>query len=321
MMTTRIVFEPVDMAAAKTKKLMFYAIGQCQHLFEKKFLVPSFFNMFVRGNSYFSASRALCSLSQLPRYQYISRSEEKLCKVECVIKNKCEDEDAQCQKDCRTRCCKKSDKSKSSSSEFSEFCDTEGEVRCRQNCYDSEKCDRDDKECRAKCRENCCDEDNDLKGEDKQDSRNEPAPTPRPTSSSETLCNGITRKQRASVIFMRLSLITAVGDVYSDGEVDMGTPQGQAYKWILAEDDRVLCPLDTTLDQRYILAVLYYSTNGKEWTDNDKWLSESSECSWLGVSCNFRGEIDTIELRKLLTIILTAPKFVLVEQKTQFSFL
>jgi hypothetical protein len=26
-MTTRIVFEPVDMAAAKTKKLMFYAIG------------------------------------------------------------------------------------------------------------------------------------------------------------------------------------------------------------------------------------------------------------------------------------------------------
>lgn len=215
-----------------------------------------------------------------------------------MIKNECEDDDAQCQKDCRTRCCKKSDKSKSSSSEFSEFCDTEGEVRCRQNCYDSEKCNRDDKECRAKCRENCCDEDNDLKGDDKQDSRNEPAPTPRPTSSSETLCNGITRKQRANVILMRLSLITAVGDIYSGGEVDSGTPQGQAYRWILAEDDRVLCPLDTTLEQRYILAVLYYSTNGKEWTDNGKWLSETSECSWLGVSCNFRGEIDTIELRK-----------------------
>lgn len=163
-----------------------------------------------------------------------NRSEEKLCKVECVIKNKCEDDDAQCQKDCRTRWCKKSDKSKSSSSEFSEFCDTEAEVRCRQNCYDSEKCDRDDKECRAKCRENCCDEDNDLKGDDKQDSRNEPAPTPRPTSSSETLCNGITRKQRANVILMRLSLITAIGDIYSDGEVDPGTPQGQAYQWILA---------------------------------------------------------------------------------------
>ena len=151
-----------------------------------------------------------------------------------MIKNKCEDDDAQCQKDCRTRWCKKSDKSKSSSSEFSEFCDTEAEVRCRQNCYDSEKCDRDDKECRAKCRENCCDEDNDLKGDDKQDSRNEPAPTPRPTSSSETLCNGITRKQRANVILMRLSLITAIGDIYSDGEVDPGTPQGQAYQWILA---------------------------------------------------------------------------------------
>lgn len=289
---TQIVFEPVDMAAVKMKKLMFYATGKYRQ--RVQFFLSLSVATAVLAQAELSAHYLNCPANNL----FISRSEEKLCKVKCVIKSKCEDDDAQCQRDCRTRCCKKSDRSKSSSSEFSEFCDTEGEVRCRQNCYDSEKCNRDDKECRAKCRENCCDEDNDLKGDDKQDSRNEPAPTPRPTSSSETLCNGITRKQRANVILMRLSLITAVGDVYSDGEVDSGTPQGQAYKWILAEDDRVLCPLDTTLEQRYTLAVLYYSTNGKEWTDNDKWLSESSECSWQGVTCNFRGEVDTIELRK-----------------------
>ena len=216
----------------------------------------------------------------------------------CVVQSRCDDDDTGCQKKCRDKCCKKSDKSKSSSSEFSEFCDTEGEVRCRQICYDAQKCSRDDKECRAECREKCCDEDNDNLDKDSgKDGRNEPAPTPRPTSSSETLCNGLSRRQRKSVLLMRLSLITDVGKIYSDGEIDMETPQGQAYKWILSDDDRVLCPLDTSLEQRYVLAVFYFSTNGDKWTDNDKWLSESSECSWIGVGCNFRGEIDTIELQ------------------------
>ena len=38
MMMTQIVFEPVDMAAAKMKRLMFYAIGQCRHLLAKKYI-------------------------------------------------------------------------------------------------------------------------------------------------------------------------------------------------------------------------------------------------------------------------------------------
>jgi hypothetical protein len=40
--------------------------------------------------------------------------------------------------------------------------------------------------------------------------------------------------------------------------------------------------------ERYLLAVLYYSTNGTDWVDNSGWLSNNSHCldnTWYGISC------------------------------------
>jgi hypothetical protein len=40
-----------------------------------------------------------------------------------------------------------------------------------------------------------------------------------------------------------------------------------------------------TLEQRYALVTLYYSTSGAEWTDNTGWVTATRECEWFGVVC------------------------------------
>jgi hypothetical protein len=111
---------------------------------------------------------------------------------------------------------------------------------------------------------------------------------------------------------MRLSLISDPEDM-----LDLDTPQGRAYDWIVSKDERRLCPLEENLEQRYALAVLYYSTEGDDWTDcsardddcegsrsfpgAEPWLSKESECAWAGISCNARSEVRNMELRECLT--------------------
>ena len=152
------------------------------------------------------------------------------------------------------------------------------------------------------CRQDCCEDErrNDPSDEPPVDIRSGPTPTFAPTSGAERLCNGISRQQRANVIRMRLSLISQVSDL-----VDLQSPQGKAYQWILAEDDAQLCPLDANLEQRYALAVVYFATDGKDWTSCSKgdrdcpvfpFLSAESECSWYGVDCNFNNDVDTLDL-------------------------
>jgi len=91
-----------------------------------------------------------------------------------------------------------------------------------------------------------------------------------------------------------------------------GTPQYKAKKWIIEEDSYFICPDDPNLAQRYILAVLYFSTSGDDWfkcgapesfndtasivqantdcelngKDADAWLTPSLECEWAGIACN-----------------------------------
>ena len=83
--------------------------------------------------------------------------------------------------------------------------------------------------------------------------------------------------------------------------------RGKAAKWLVEQDAFLLCPSDTKLIQRYVLALLYFSTNGDSWlqctsTSNFNncgmqtpfqgafpYLSDRSECDWAGISCNGRG--------------------------------
>jgi hypothetical protein len=57
------------------------------------------------------------------------------------------------------------------------------------------------------------------------------------------------------------------------------TPQYNALNWLVGNSN-----LDRYSDerkiQRYVLATLYYSTNGDYWLVNTGWMSDSNECEW-----------------------------------------
>lgn len=66
-----------------------------------------------------------------------------------------------------------------------------------------------------------------------------------------------------------------------DGEAlqTPSTPQNNAVSW-LAGNANLSTYSDAKKIQRYVLATLYYSTNGDSWTRNTGWLSDSDECDW-----------------------------------------
>lgn len=48
--------------------------------------------------------------------------------------------------------------------------------------------------------------------------------------------------------------------------------------------------------QRFLMALLFITWNGRLWTLNEGWLSSDNECTWKGVSCNRSGEATGLDL-------------------------
>ena len=66
--------------------------------------------------------------------------------------------------------------------------------------------------------------------------------------------------------------------------LDIDTPQGMAYSFLLEEEPSFVCT--PTIIQRYGLSTVYFATDGAKWTNNDGWLEPTQECDWFGVECN-----------------------------------
>jgi hypothetical protein len=114
-------------------------------------------------------------------------------------------------------------------------------------------------------------------------------------------------------------IIEILGVISGDSITTNGTPQNDALLFVLNEDDGRVCPNDPDCGEsrvinRYEMALLYFSTDGDEWTNcaaddtssdcitggvtgDDgfpacldgsfaRWLSSESECDWCGLSCN-----------------------------------
>lgn len=86
--------------------------------------------------------------------------------------------------------------------------------------------------------------------------------------------------ERQLRIFDRLSNITDP-DLLADPE----TPQGEAFNWIAREDELELDENNVTLNQRYILAILYFATNGDGW---DRYYRHSKDIYFSFI--HFRGQ-------------------------------
>ena len=122
-------------------------------------------------------------------------------------------------------------------------------------------------------------------------------------------CKNMTRSERELWILATLSFDPEPPVSDSALMLAPSTPQGKAYTWLLDHDPMQLCPDAPNLKQRYILAVLYYATNGDNWFScyqgsdpllcvqgnaaagldpaygRDPFLSGSNECRWGGIIC------------------------------------
>jgi hypothetical protein len=64
--------------------------------------------------------------------------------------------------------------------------------------------------------------------------------------------------------------------------------QERALEWLEVDSGVLSLPEAPSyvLVKRFVLAVLYYATDGAKWANNNEWLSGRSVCEWHGVSCD-----------------------------------
>jgi hypothetical protein len=119
------------------------------------------------------------------------------------------------------------------------------------------------------------------------------APTEAPAQTPSEACNALPRDE---AMLQELSSITDPSILQ-----DSSTPQGEAFQWLLSEDTSQVNPCEyESLDQRYGLATLYYSTSRQnEWTVSTGWLSGADECTWSNVACA-NGMVSSLSLGKSL---------------------
>jgi hypothetical protein len=92
------------------------------------------------------------------------------------------------------------------------------------------------------------------------------------------------------------------------------SPQAAAFEWLVNTDPEQVCPANTlAVKERYVAAVLYFSTDGNQWrqcnapqspklspcTGAQRYLSNSSVCQWFGNTCDSAGDITEISISKL----------------------
>lgn len=79
------------------------------------------------------------------------------------------------------------------------------------------------------------------------------------------------------------------------------TPQNKALLW-LADNLKIDEYSDEQKIQRYVLATLYYSTNGPEWEEKANWMRNENECNWYneaeGPFCSDDGAIIELDMWK-----------------------
>ena len=91
-----------------------------------------------------------------------------------------------------------------------------------------------------------------------------------------------------------------------DGRIlDIETPQGKCRYW-LTHNDRLQLKVDQVgsarIQQRYIMCLLYYATNGDQWTlssssSSSSFLDEfSHECDWTGTFCDTEDRVAVLDL-------------------------
>jgi len=94
--------------------------------------------------------------------------------------------------------------------------------------------------------------------------------------------------------------------------LNLSTPQGLAFDWLVNSDTSTDVCKYATIEQRYAMSTLYYSTKGDDWKNNTGWLGEGNECTWSSATCNDQN---------LLTILLLESNNLNGQIPSEFSLL
>ena len=83
-----------------------------------------------------------------------------------------------------------------------------------------------------------------------------------------------------------------------DGTEICAPPDTEIQQWLTDIPQRAVTNcIDTRLDY-YVLARLYHSTNGKNWTNSTNWLSDAPLNTWFGVRTNSSEEVMELDLKE-----------------------
>jgi len=129
-------------------------------------------------------------------------------------------------------------------------------------------------------------------------------------------CN-MDEETRRQMIF---NILTVDNDVTPAAEInDVGSSANLAFEWLVGEDALYLCPDEPKIIQRYVLAKIYFQSNGDDWLQcsrpgnvcapgssdfgplgGEDWLSPVNECDWAFLRCNNDNCITHIEVGKYI---------------------
>lgn len=99
------------------------------------------------------------------------------------------------------------------------------------------------------------------------------------------------------------AILEAILNQFGDLPDDTSTPQHRAIQWLMDQDFSISFPLEKDSDElvfvleRYVAAVLAYSTRYWYWIRSDNWLNPTvSICDWFGLTCNDAGRLGVMDL-------------------------
>ena len=102
--------------------------------------------------------------------------------------------------------------------------------------------------------------------------------TEMPTDAPSSMPSSEPTSMPSSIRFQEITekLYSLSGDALHE----QGSPQYRAAMWMADDDPLNLELSDAGFEQRYVLALFYFAMDGPNWTENNGWLSELSECFW-----------------------------------------
>lgn len=110
----------------------------------------------------------------------------------------------------------------------------------------------------------------------------------------ETTCMGrpvLADSQRGQDIVTRLSTVSGMREL-----ADFNSARYQAACWLVHDDLKKLEANDSKLIQRYILSVIYLTSDGPNWEAHLGFMGGKDECDWEAVDCNENNLVNYIYL-------------------------